>query len=98
MKFAFQIIETPQNIFKNLHFEVLKFLLHNILLISMHEQRCSAKKCKKMNSAKKKHVFSNKKNVFFYSLAFCYTRMFNRYVLIKCYVILLRIAIANIWG
>ena len=40
---------------------------------------------------------SQKKHVF-YSLAFCYTRMFNRHILRKCYVILLRIAIANIWG
>ena len=38
---------------------------------------------------KNESFFFAKKNVFFYSLAFCYTRMFNRYILIKCYVILL---------
>ena len=47
----------------------------------------------------KKHVFFfSIKTCFLYSLTFCYTPMLNRYILIKCYVILLRIAIANIWG
>ena len=41
---------------------------------------------------------SKKQKMIFYSLVFCFTRMFNRYILMKCYVILLRNAIANIWG
>ena len=38
MKFVLQILKTPQNIFKNLHFKFLKIFTY-LLLISMHEPR-----------------------------------------------------------
>ena len=57
---------------------------------SVYASVISQKKTKKNKS-----VFLQKKRFF---NVFCYTRMFSRYIITKCYVILLRIAIANIRG